>query len=333
MGQTFMKRKLSFLLVLVALVAAAAPAPAQDRRKVSLLVSYCDKGQKICGVQHLEKFDFVNGDLVSRKRVVTLDHDRDGYAGSVTQNRFLQTAPKGKIFDLRKGKFVGVSRARPARMEFDGLPGVVSPDGKKVVDSGNFGSTNELQIRVAGKPAVLVKGDFQITVCDVCCALPTLPLLWIDDERILTQTSNGNLVTVSLDGKISPLVQVPCEDNPALKRNLSGKIVYECGTDEYFVDVENRKVEKVKKDLGNGFARDFVGPEDVYYYNDEEIGRGGLDAVTIKSYLAMLHAEPKDGMIYTASIKTVKVWDATKRSWTQLIVDGWSAEIVGWIEE
>lgn len=326
----FMKKSLIFWLISVVLVFSVQ---AQNKRKVSLLVTYCDKGESLCNVQHLERFDFINGELVSRKIVVSLNQDVNGFVNRVIDNRYLLTAPQGKIFDLYRGKFIiGLpDQLKGERKAL--LPGLISPDEKKSVDRAKFGSVDKLEIHFVDKPKVIVKGSFQVSAPENACYMPSLPLVWIDNERILTQTSNGNLVIVSLDGTISPFLQLPCTDSAALRRNKSNKIIYECNGDEYFIDVDNRRFEKIKRDLGNGFALDFVGSKDVYYYNNEEIGRDGWDAVAIKSYLAMLYGESKDGIIDSATVKTIKVWNAIKKDWISLTVDGWGAKIIGWIEE
>lgn len=329
-----MRMKLSFLFILIS-VAVVFSVQARGERRVSLLVTYCDKDESGCDVRHIDKFDFVDGNLFSRKRVVTLNQDIEGFANRVIQNRYLLTAPVGKIFDLQAGKFVGVLPVRGKRTEKSELPGLISPDGKKSILNSKFGSTDRLEIHFAKKPLLMVVGDFQVTVRQSSSIYPSLPLLWIDNERVLTQKSNGNLVIISTGGTVSPFIRLPCapEDSISLKRNRSAKIVYQCEGEDYFIDVENRRFEKIKRDLGNGFALDFAGPNEVYFYNGEEIGRDGFDAVTIKSYLAMLWGKSDNGFLDTSTVKTIKIWSETKRAWTKLTVDGWGAEIIGWIEQ
>jgi hypothetical protein len=293
-------------------------------------------------VQHVERLDFINGELVSRKKVVTLNHDSDGYAGDIVNNRYLRTVYRNKIYDLREGRFVPKSHFKsvpsaPLESKEPGLPGLLSPDGTKSVYAGGFfvESTDSLEIHLKGRPTVVVRDSFRVTWPERSSFAPRLPLLWIDNDRILTQWSNGNLVVVTTDGSVSPFLQIACKsaDYAELGRNRSDKIVYECAGERYFIDVENRRYEEIKDDLGYGFEYDSVGREQVYYYKGVEIGRNVMDAVTTKSYMAALYGEAKDGVIDAADIKTVKVWNETKRGWATLTVNGWSARIVGWIEE
>jgi hypothetical protein len=331
----FKKKGLQSALIILA-IAAASAACAQEKRKASLLISYMDKGSNIGKVQHVERVDFIDGEIVSRKRLVTLNLETDGYAEGVVNNRYLVTVDRNKTFDLQAGRFIHSPSSKLKESEKAKLPGLVSPDGTKSIVVGEMfgGRAENIEILFLGKAPVGVRGDFQVTVKEISSTLPRLPLLWIDNDRILTQRSNGNLVIISTDGTVSPFLNLPCtsEDFPALERNRSGKIVYTCKSEPYFLDVENRRYEKIKRDLGNGFSLDFINKDEVYYFKENEIGRDGIDAVTAKSYLAMLYGEAKDGFIDAASIKTIKVWNETKQTWTKITVDGWGATIVGWIE-
>ncbi|MBV9925134.1 MAG: hypothetical protein JOZ96_08985 [Acidobacteria bacterium] len=330
------KRKGLLSVLFLVAAAAACAAQAQAGGRASLLVSYMENGQAAGEIQHVERIDFVGGEVVSRRRVVTLRHERDGYAGSVVNKRYLLTVWRNRVFDLQEGRFVDRG-PRPTNTRGTlVLPGVVSPDGKKRVDEGvTFdGSTERLEIHFEGRPSVFVAGEFEVAVNRNSGFMPRLPLLWVDDEMILTQRSNGNLVTVSTGGAVKPFLRVTCPPDavPSLLRNRSGKIVYLCGGENYSLDIERGRYEVIKDDLGNGFERDTVGGRDLLYYRGVEIGPDGTHAVTGGSRLAMLYGEPKDGILEMSTVKTVKVWSAAKRTWTTFTFDGWGAEIIGWIE-
>jgi hypothetical protein len=293
-------------------------------------------------VQFVERIDLVDGEVVSRKRVATLRHEDDGHVvGGIVDERYLVTGDRNKVFDLRTGSLLDGSppslgaRRVPATGGKRKLPGVVSPDGTKSVYAGGdfVERTDSLEFQFVGRPPLVVRDEFRATVRSISSFSPTLPLLWIDNDTVLTQRSNGNLVTVSAGGSVKPFLQLPCapEDGPHLGRNRSGKLVYGCGGENYFLDVERGRYEGIRNDLGNAFELDVVEGESVYYYRGEEIGREGLDAVSTKSHLAMLYGVAKGGVIDSAEIRTVKVWSAAKRGWTKITVDGWGADIVGWI--
>ena len=88
-------------------------------------------------MRHLERFNFINGDLVSRKRVVSLNQDVDGFACRVLHNRYVLTTDHNKenIFDLRTGKFISSLPEKFRERDNAELPGLVLPDRKKSVSS------------------------------------------------------------------------------------------------------------------------------------------------------------------------------------------------------
>lgn len=330
---TLTKKSLLLATILLALACATA-ARAQGKSKASLLISYMkgDGGD----VQHVERLDFVNGDLVARRRIATFHPFTDGYVVGVARGHYVVTGRGEKAFDLHEGRFVNGLPAREASKKVE-LPGLVSPDGAKSVYAGGrfAANTDSLELHFVGSPTVFAREHFEATVRSVASQRPVLPLLWTDDDRILTQRSNGNLVIVSTDGAVSPFLQLPCtaDDYTYLERNRSGKLVYICDGQPYFLDVENRRYERIKRDLGNGFALDFVNGEDVYYFSDAEIGRDGFHPSATKSYLALEDSRTKEKFVDSASIKSVKVWSEAKRAWTRFTFNGRGAQIVGWMEE
>lgn len=181
--------------LIVPSVCHACAAQARDGRRVSLLVSYVggDGGD----VQHVERFDFVDDEVVSRKRVVTLNHDADGYVtASICAKHYLMTANPAKVFDLQTGRFIK-TRTMPAVSKKEELPGLVSPDGTRSVNAvlTSDGSTDGLEFHSEGGALVVVQDSFSVTVNHKSSYMARLPLLWVDDERVLTQRSNGDLVS------------------------------------------------------------------------------------------------------------------------------------------
>ena len=329
-----MSTKYLLTALLVFAVCPTCAARARKEAAASLLVSYMEDGGN--DLQHVERIEFVDGEVTSRKKVVTLNHETDGHAAGLVSNRYLVTAYRDKVFDLLEGRFIDGLPKRPGDVGKAKLPGLVSPDGTKSVDAGGMlvGSTNQLEFHFADRAPLVVRDEFKVTVRSISSFRPSLPLLWVGDETVLTQRSNGNLVTVSTDGTVKPFIQLPCapDDGGALGRNRSGKLVYSCGGKNFSLDVERGGSAEIRDDLGNGFEQDVVEDDLVYYYKGAEIGRDGLSPVSTKSYLATRYGEAKGGVIDSATIKTVMVWSAAKRGWTKLAVEGWGAEIVGWVE-
>jgi len=300
---------------------------------VSLLVSYCHNGEETCTVVHVDRFDFVAGNLISRKRVLTVNVDTDGHPNRIINSRCLLLAPQGKLYDLNARRYLSPAPTPLAGSETPKLPGLLSPDGRKSVYLPRLGSNDSLEIRSVGKPTVVVKNSFDVTVRAISAVTAILPVAWVDNQRILTQRSNGHLVIVAIDGRVSPLLELPCTNDggPSLRKYGSSKIVYSCDGNRYLVDVDNRRFEPTKEDLGNGFSVDFRDGTEVYYHQNQEIGRIGFYPLTTKSYLAVRHGDAVGGVLDTATIKTIKVWNETRREWIVLTIDGWAAEIVGWI--
>jgi hypothetical protein len=73
------------------------------------------------------------------------------------------------------------------------------------------------------------------------------PIMWLDNSTILTQRSNGKLVTVNVKGKVEKIVDMKLEEQPGslpnLDRDDDGNIVYFCDR-EYLIDVKNKKFSK-----------------------------------------------------------------------------------------
>src|SRR5262249_21321813 len=131
----------------------------------------------------------------------------------------------------------------------------ISPDGRRVVVGGE-----DLTVYEAGhKPRPLGKG-FTLTGSRAGGPLldPPRPILWLDNDRILTQVKNGELVVVKLDGTRTPFVNVPATQTPdqgmpELSRDGGGRLIYFCGRARYVIDVGARTWQREEwVDLGHG---------------------------------------------------------------------------------
>ena len=163
-------------------------------------------------------------------------------------------------------------------------------------------------------------------------------MLWLDNETILTQRANGNLVTVKLDGTVSPLVDIPCKELPislpTLERDPEGRIIYRC-VSSYVIDVKNRSYAPRKwYKYGHGFDMEEqeTGSSHVVRYRGVEIGRERLlywPGRSMAGHLAVICE--REGRSSSRDLE-VRVWSALSRQWTAIEV-GWSGSLVGWLDD
>jgi hypothetical protein len=151
-----------------------------------------------------------------------------------------------------------------------------------------------------------------------------LPILWLDDERLLTQRGNGKLVTVDLSGRVEEVATikaVPKVTEARLFRDGSGTIVYEAG-DHHAINLAKRTAEKSEwQGLGHGFAVSWEWDEKRGHrlrHNGKEIGRFRCDPDTARAapgYLAICKdGEPDEEEPHTRG--PVVVWSASTGAWT-----------------
>ena len=155
-------------------------------------------------------------------------------------------------FDLAKG-----TRARPAE-KHRALQGTASPDRSKAVywggrgtlwlDPGNGAAQQELGKDFAVTPNKHAEHPFELRA----------PVLWLDNEHILTQQGNGKMVSVDLKGKVTPVCQITgapaVNDSPRLTRDPKKRIIYQCGRADYVIDVEKKSAAPLEEyALGHGF--------------------------------------------------------------------------------
>jgi hypothetical protein len=178
-------------------------------------------------------------------------------------------------FDLAKG-----TRARPAEKHW-ALTGTPSPDRSRAVYAGAPGTLWLEQGN--GMPKQLGKG---FTVTHSKHAESTFdrraPVLWLDNERILTQQGNGKLVIVDTTGTVTQVCEIAgapaVNDSPRLTRDPKNRIIYQCGRAEYVIDVDRKSAAPLEEvALGHGFETPVeTGPRGfrTIYYKGQAIGSG-----------------------------------------------------------
>lgn len=105
------------------------------------------------------------------------------------------------------------------------------------------------------------------------------PVLWLDDNRILTQSGTGKIVTVNLDGKVADVVTIKnlSEDaEVALWRDRAGSIVYVAGEKRFKIDPASKTATPTDswRGLGHGFEVIYDDKKGYKYrHNGKDIGR------------------------------------------------------------
>lgn len=353
---------------------------AQSDKKVSLLIKNCEETEGICETQHLFRYDFVNGEYVGKEKIIsTQTHDvRFDLGGNeLYRNRYVITR-WGDVIDIVEKKVLHDSEGELHRIEGDKIFIEVTRENKqglylfdlqtkeyslyRKTDKGMFHgdlSLNGLRsawwycpieektcgfdISELGDKSKFIKADFN-SLREFNLASSDgvrINILWLDDERFLTQRTNGELVIVSVKGKIKPLLKIktnePPDYNPYFYRDVNGKIIYVCN-DRYIINVEKKSYQMIETDsIGNGFSvKDDESVEyqwgfgNIYFFDGKEIGRAWADRSGVTdNFLAVIYGEYGKNLGYPDG---VKVWNNIKKDWTTIEIK-WSPEIIGWITE
>lgn len=324
-----MKKKIFYLLALAFSLGLTVNAQNKINER-SLLVSYCDKNGKTCLARHLEKLRFSNGKLISRKKIFTFDEKQETPFG-LDDNRYIPM-DNDKHFDVVTEKLVTL-KSKPI-VEDSIFPVQVSPDGQMTAAFDGLSSAAKLEINRANKDAITINASFETTVSENSSIRPSIPILWIDNERILTQSQNGSLVLITLDGKISPFLELPCDrdDSTGLRKTKAGKIIYMCSGEEYVIDVAKKTFAKSFRDLENDFSFNIESRDSIFYYQNKMIGRTGVSSISTENYLAVSLPDSDGDFVEASAINKIKVWNSFTKQWTTFTFDGWNADIEGWVE-
>jgi hypothetical protein len=149
------------------------------------------------------------------------------------------------------------TRARPEAKHCY-LEGIKSPDRSKAVAQSCW---DELYLNVVDGPQKKLAEGKRVTVSQYA-RLGNFemrgPVLWLDNERILTQEANGKLVTIDTQGQVERICEiagVPAVlDGPRLWRDPKGRIVYSCGRAEHVIDLARKTAFPLEEyALGHGF--------------------------------------------------------------------------------
>ncbi len=361
------------LMVLFLLVPLSMAEGQSSGQRTSLLVANCKGGESTCDTQELVSYHFENGEYVAKDLVLSSATDQVRYDlgnNVIFRKRYVITN-SGDIVDVTErklihkgdGEFAGIEGDRIiARVNRTGVHGIfafdlstshygkikkpniwefvgtLSPDQRKaahfeLIWRKNNSPTTAIVIEGLGTKRVLrTKLSAECSVR--CSSAFTVPLIWIDNSKILTQRSNGDLVVLHLDGKARPLFKIESgespDSQPYFSRSRDGRINYSLNGKTYLLNIDAGTFEVDRVTLGNGFQVS-RGDEfwETLYFEGEGVGKlwGGGGHAT-RDFVAFHYAEPGTNLGYP---KGIKVWSGTKRSWTTIDIN-WGAVIIGWVD-
>ena len=193
-----------------------------------------------------------------------------------------------------------------------------SPGGRNMIETGGKERDAFFLHRDGEKPKSLGEGfKMEVNPDPIDSLVFSTPMLWLDDDRFLTQRGNGKLVTVDLDGKVTELLTIKgAGERPTqLSHDASGAVIYSCAAGRFKIDVAKKTAVKSDwKELGHGFETRNVKGRDELRYNGREIATSDelpfLDAKAAPGYLA-LHAWKGSAVGFIA------VWSAATGEWAK----------------
>jgi hypothetical protein len=214
------------------------------------------------------------------------------------------------------------------------------PDSKEFVSPGGtkaIGGIGTLMLYEIGKKPRVLGTDFETNYRNPGGPLHGWhPVLWLDNDRIMTQVRNGELVVLQLDGTRTPVTRIPVGKQiggpPSFSRDGAGRIIYHCGGEDFAVDVVTGKWERREwADLGHGFERRYREGQGGYTlrYNGRVIGQArSANIAADEGYLAAELEE--SGWPLDDGSPEVWEWSAATGKGSRLNV--WTDQIIGWMK-
>ena len=386
---------LSFIFIVLATI-SSCEYNNDDVLRASLIVANIDdSGSEGDRIQHLIKYDFENGELVLTETIVSNPGGQLRFnceESRVYRNRYVIT-DFGDIVDITTRQFIhrggsgsgytrllglegdyvyihqpqtdayyffNLANLETGEMEDPGswsLPGLLSPDGSMSVTSSDW---NEGQIwlhYLNGETELLGEG-FYVEYSPLSSSLAGVPLLWLDNERVLTQKSNGVIIIVTVDGSLVPVVNIDLSDfdsapsgskgalRASLYRDFNSDIIYNIcligpegkfSDNRFVIDVETKSY-SIYYDpewiaLGHEFEYSTKEDHTVLRYKGNNIGQ--------EQYFIARHVRSTEGHLATISRETpeyptsIKAWSSANGKWTTMDFEFpiWItySSIIGWL--
>jgi hypothetical protein len=355
-----------FCLLFIAPLIVVAQNP-----RVSLLAAECEAIRGVCEIQHLVRYQFQNGVMVSRDVILSAPVKQISYnlgENHIYRNRYVITN-WGDIIDIQNKKQIHNGEGEYVATEGDrifhhlnntnvkgyfyydlktnryarlrgptrwALPGTLSPDQTKSVE----GHNDEIWLHSLKQKKRLLGSGFTVQAVMEVSFMARPPVFWLDNDRILSQRKNGEIVVVQLDGSVTPIVKIPITERnysePDFFRDRDGRVIYACCGASFVINVDEKSYAPHEwSTLGFGFdVESETNPSygHVIRYKGKEIG---------KLWASLWGATTNNG--YVAFLygdvgsnlgypKGIKVWSSANGEWTT-IDPKWVTRIIGWIHE
>ena len=356
---------------------------------------------EIGGPSHLMEYEFVDGKLASTDEVMSTYDTQlaiDFSEGQLYNGRYLITQ-YGGIVDITIGQLLS-SRGRGPdyalllgiedncviirtgqtqeyycydlaqqqcyELESPGkwsLPGVLSPDGTMSVSSDGWDGGKIWLYDVNGNKREIATG-FYIRYSGLASTIRGVPLMWLDNQRVLTQKSNGEIVIVKIDGSIESVVTIDLSQidsapsglagalSASLSRDFDGNIIYTISllgpdgkfrSNRFVIDVENTSYSECDPEwtaLGHGFEYALQGEMAVIRHNGQEIGQERFlrpaEVRTFNDYIAIVSYESSVWTSDYANPTSIKVWSSANEGWTTISFESpkyiYHHPLTGWLE-
>lgn len=388
---------LFWFLIVLAVISGCTCENDSVPKRVALVVAIVEEGGATGDrTQHLMKYKFVEGELVSTDTIVSnpgaqLRFNCD--ESQLYQDRYMIT-DLGDIVDITTGQFIhrggsgsaytqllGVEEDRvfihtPQTKEYHyydlaeqeyreledpgkwSLPGLLSPDGTMSVSSSNW-DEGTIWLHCIDSDMRQLGAGFYLEYSFLASTISGVPLMWLDNERVLTQKSNGEIFIVKVDGSIEPVVNIDLSQidsapsglsgalHASLYRGSDGTIIYAIsllGPDNKFhdnrfvIDVENEAYLAYDPEwtaLGHEF--DYASQEDIatIRYDGQEIGQeqyfNAGHVQTMKGHMAITSQESRE-----LNPTAIRVWSSANEKWITIDFESptWitHSAIIGWLE-
>ncbi len=339
----------------------------------SLFFKKCKANEGLCNTQEIVRLDFAGGQLIDRKLVFSVETSeaRFDLGSSRLFNKNLLVGSFGDVVDLKKQKLLFKSNGsllgifgRKVLVDVDNVKDddlytfdldthstrryksnesleeleyyEFSPNGSHFAtwsfgDGFQFYSINrDLKVKRIGSSKQHATAECSLR----CSSALKVPLIWTDESHILTQTANGKLLTISIDGKVERIIDLNIDEIPDslphFSKDTFGNLFYYAGGTFYLIDLTNKAFKTDRLPLGYSFARnDGEAFSSEYFFANESIGTiWSGESVSSKNYLAVVYAAEGKNLGYPDGIK---VWNTISRKWITL-EEPWSVSLIGWVE-
>ncbi len=199
------------------------------------------------------------------------------------------------------------------------LPGTISANR---LNSATSTLVGQIWLHEPGNAARLLSNKCTAQLSPFSSSLPLPPVIWLNDDMLLTQERNGVLITLDLQGNsTSVLTLSDLPDTifpPSFTRDPLGRLIYRCGSQAYQIDVAQRTATPLKwVALGHGFEISHESDTDglrTIQYEGRRIARRKCHPVWARTTAHLFAIVEETDPNVEPKQRTIWVWNARTRS-------------------